>query len=50
MTKPSIALPAGATVLYADDSSVARAQIENVLTRLGLRFISTKTGKEASPV
>src|ERR1700678_1467054 len=34
-------------VLYADDSSVARLQIESVLTRLGLPFVSTKTGKEA---
>ena len=42
-----VALPAGAVVLYADDSSVARGQIEDVLTRLGLSFISTKTGKEA---
>jgi len=40
-------LPDGAVVLYADDSAVARRQIENVLTRLGLTFISTKTGKEA---
>ena len=34
-------------MLYADDSSVARLQIESVLTRLGLPFVSTKTGKEA---
>ena len=48
MSPPSaIALPDGAVVLYADDSAVARRQIENVLTRLGLTFISTKTGKEA---
>ena len=45
--QPAIPLPAGTVVLYADDSSVARTQIENVLTRLGLSFIGTKTGKEA---
>ena len=31
----------------AGRSSVARNQIETVLTRLGLNFIGTKTGKEA---
>lgn len=44
---PSIQIPQGSVVLYADDSSVARRQIESVLTRLGLNFIATKTGKEA---
>lgn len=44
---PSIKLPEGSIVLYADDSSVARRQIETVLTRLGISFIGTKTGKEA---
>lgn len=40
-------LPDGCVVLYADDSSVARRQIEAVLSRLGVNFVSTKTGKEA---
>lgn len=44
---PAIRLPQGSVVLYADDSNVARLQIESVLTRLGLTFVGTKTGKEA---
>jgi two-component system chemotaxis response regulator CheV len=44
---PSVHLPQGSVVLYADDSSVARRQIETVLTRLGLNFVSTKSGTEA---
>lgn len=44
---PSFQLPHGAVVLCADDSRVARKQIEAVLTRLGLNFIGTKTGREA---
>lgn len=44
---PSIHMPQGSVVLYADDSSVARRQIEVVLNRLGVNFVSTKTGKEA---
>ncbi|MFP5236746.1 MAG: chemotaxis protein [Acidobacteriota bacterium] len=44
---PPIHMPQGAVVLYADDSSVARRQIETVLTKLGVPFIGTKTGKEA---
>ncbi len=42
-----IHLPNGSVVLYADDSSVARRQIETVLGRLGVSFLSAKTGKEA---
>jgi len=42
-----VTVPAGSVVLYADDSNVARLQIESVLTRLGLPFVGTKTGKEA---
>ena len=34
-------------IVYADDSSVARRQIETVLTRFNLPFLATKTGKEA---
>lgn len=37
----------GAVILYADDSGVARNQIEKTLRGLGLAFIGTKTGKEA---
>lgn len=43
----SIQLPPGAVILYADDSAVARSQIEKALTQLGLPFISSKTGQEA---
>ncbi|HEY3707011.1 MAG TPA: response regulator [Terracidiphilus sp.] len=34
-------------ILYADDSSVARRQIETVLTRMKLPFVGSKTGREA---
>jgi len=44
---PATAIPPGTTILYADDSAVARRQIENVLSRLGVGFVATKTGKEA---
>ena len=44
---PSIRLPQGSVIVYADDSTVARHQIETVLTRLGLPFVGAKTGKEA---
>jgi two-component system chemotaxis response regulator CheV len=44
---PSIHLPQGSVVLYADDSTVARRQIETVLAKLGLPFLGTKTGREA---
>ena len=44
---PSVKLPQGSMILYADDSNVARKQIESVLTRLGVAFQGTKTGKEA---
>jgi two-component system chemotaxis response regulator CheV len=37
----------GLTVLFADDSSVARSQIERTLTALGLRFISAVNGRMA---
>jgi two-component system chemotaxis response regulator CheV len=42
-----VSIPQGSVILYADDSGVARSQIEKALTRLGLPFIGTKTGKEA---
>jgi two-component system chemotaxis response regulator CheV len=44
---PSVSMPQGSVILYADDSSVARRQIETVLTKLGLPFVGAKTGKEA---
>jgi two-component system chemotaxis response regulator CheV len=44
---PAIRLKAGAVVLAADDSVVARALIEQGLDAVGVPFIMTKTGKEA---
>src|SRR6185369_10352273 len=44
---PSLQIPQGAVIVYADDSSVARRQIEAVLTRCKLPFVGAKTGKEA---
>ncbi len=35
------------TVLFADDSAVARKQIENTLKHLGTKYISTKNGSDA---
>ena len=40
-------LPPGSVVLAADDSFVARSQIEKVLQALHAPYIMTKTGKEA---
>ena len=40
-------IPPGSVVLFADDSGVARSQIEKALTHLGLPFIGTQSGKEA---
>jgi len=42
-----VTIPQGSVLLYADDSGVARSQIEKTLTQLGLPFVGTKTGKEA---
>ena len=42
-----VAIPPGAVILYADDSAVARSQIEKTLRALNLPFISAKTGQEA---
>ena len=42
-----VTIPQGSVLLYADDSGVARSQIEKSLTHLGLPFVGTKTGKEA---
>lgn len=44
---PSTQIPQGSVILYADDSSVARRQIETVLTRMKLPFVGSKTGREA---
>ena len=35
------------TILYADDSSMARKQIEKTLTHLGVKYIATRNGSEA---
>ena len=40
-------LPAGSVILAADDSFVARSQIEKVLQALHVPFVMAKTGKEA---
>ncbi|MDA8153258.1 MAG: chemotaxis protein [Acidithiobacillus sp.] len=42
-----VEIPQGSVILYADDSGVARSQIEKTLTLLGLPFVGAKTGKEA---
>ncbi len=44
---PRLELPPGAVVLAADDSSVARSQIEKVLQALEVPYVMAKTGKEA---
>ena len=44
---PSVQIPQGSVIVYADDSSVARRQIESVLSRCNLPFVGAKTGKEA---
>jgi len=45
--KPVSNGPAGLTVLYADDSSVARAQIQHTLDSLGIKYTSAMNGREA---
>ncbi len=35
------------TILYADDSSMARKQIETTLSHLGIQYIGTRNGSEA---
>ncbi|MBT9507519.1 chemotaxis protein [Rhodoferax sp.] len=44
---PELVLPAGSTILVADDSAVARSVIELGLKAMGVTYIMTKTGKEA---
>lgn len=41
------ALNAERTILFADDSSMARKQIEQTLKQLGVSYIATRNGKEA---
>lgn len=45
--KSDVQIPQGSIILYADDSAVARGQIEKVLAHLKLPFVATKTGQEA---
>ena len=42
-----LSLPPGSVILAADDSFVARSQIEKVLQALHVPYVMTKTGKEA---
>jgi len=35
------------TILYADDSSMARKQIERTMNHLGVQFVATRNGSEA---
>ncbi len=44
---PSVQIPQGSVIVYADDSGAARRQIEAVLTRCKLPFVGAKTGREA---
>jgi two-component system chemotaxis response regulator CheV len=44
---PALLLPPGASILVADDSSVARSVIELGLQAMHAPYIMTKTGKEA---
>ena len=43
----AIRLPAGAVILAADDSPVARMMIEQGLAAMGVGYVMTKTGQEA---
>ena len=40
-------IDADLTILYADDSSMARKQIENTLNHLGVHYVGTRNGSEA---
>lgn len=44
---PKVSLPAGAVILAADDSAVARAMVEQGLNEMGVPFVMSKNGKEA---
>lgn len=47
METHAVSIPQGSVILYADDSAVARSQIEKTMRGLGLSFVAAKTGKEA---
>ena len=47
MVLPQASIPPGSVVLAADDSAVARMMIEQGLSAMNIRFVMTKTGKEA---
>ncbi len=42
-----IKLPEGSTILFADDSAVARMLVEESLKTMGVSFVAVKNGKEA---
>lgn len=44
---PQASIPPGSVVLAADDSAVARMMIEQGLNAMNIRYIMTKSGKEA---
>ena len=44
---PEVVLPAGTSILVADDSAVARSVIELGLKAMGVSYVMTKSGKEA---
>ncbi|MBP6720072.1 MAG: chemotaxis protein CheV [Rhodoferax sp.] len=44
---PALIIPKGSVILAADDSAVARSVIELGLQAMGVKYIMTKTGKEA---
>ena len=44
---PRVQLPAGAAILFVDDSSVARSLIEEELKAMGLAYMVARNGKEA---
>lgn len=46
-TMPKVTIPAGSVILAADDSAVARMMIEQGLHAMDVKYIMTKTGKEA---
>lgn len=42
-----IKLPEGSTILFADDSAIARMLVEESLKTMGVSFVAVKNGKEA---
>ncbi|MDE2417112.1 MAG: chemotaxis protein CheV [Burkholderiales bacterium] len=47
VTMPKVSIPPGSVILAADDSAVARMMIEQGLQAMDVKYIMTKTGKEA---